>query len=104
VFIATGDDQQITRKAVEVSVIKRSIRGFVAVGHAAGQQSHLQRGGRTRLRCISADIRLMNGIAQVGAWRADSNGQLSVFGFSGDLASGFSVSRLGGIVRALNTA
>src|SRR6266550_9211334 len=51
----------------------------------------------------------MNVLVQVGAWRADGNGQGSVFGFSGDLASFVSaaplgVSGLGGRVRAPNTA
>src|SRR6185436_20864526 len=49
----------------------------------------------------------MNVIVQVGAWRAEGDGQLSGFGFSCDLGAGFSrvaIGNLGGRVSAPNTA
>ena len=43
VLIAGSDDNEITPESIEIGVIKKAIRGFVAGGHAASQGGCIQR-------------------------------------------------------------
>ena len=69
VFIAGGDNQQVTPQAVKVSVVKSAPGHFISFDHPARQRRHLQ-----RLTVLVADVELSLGwcklSVQIGALSA----------------------------------
>ena len=73
VFVAGGDDQQVTPQAVEVSIIKSAPGHFISFRHRTGQRGHVQRFARTFVRGRGTRAGGLNVFFQADALTADGN-------------------------------